>query len=74
MIDNAFNALKGISMRVEKTPCIIMACCVLHNFCELHGIPKHVVQMLGSEVTHSLVLIICIVLKKKNKQKQLVNS
>ncbi len=57
MIDNAFDALKRMLVHVDKTPCINMAYCVLHNFCELHGIPKHVVQMLGSEVTHSLVLI-----------------
>jgi hypothetical protein len=57
MIDNAFDTLKGMLVHVDKTPYIIMACCVLHNYCELHGIPKHVFQMLGSEVTHSLVLI-----------------
>jgi len=56
MINNAFDTLKGMLVHVDKTPCIIMACCVLHNFYELHGISKHV-QMLGSEVTHSLVLI-----------------
>jgi len=43
MIDNVFNTFKSMSVHVDKTPCIIMACCVLDNFCELHYIPKHVV-------------------------------
>jgi hypothetical protein len=28
---------------VDKTPCIIITCCVSQNFCELHGIPKLIV-------------------------------
>jgi hypothetical protein len=50
MIENAFGAfknqwwiLKGILVRVDKAPRIIMACCVLHNFCELHGILEPIV-------------------------------
>jgi len=30
-------------MCVDKSPCIIMACYVLDNFCELHGIPEPIV-------------------------------
>jgi hypothetical protein len=30
-------------VHVDETPHIIMACCVLHNFCELHGILEFIV-------------------------------
>jgi len=30
-------------VHVDKTPCIIITCCVSQNVCELHGIPELIV-------------------------------
>ena len=29
--------LKQNDMFVENVPCVVAACCVLHNICEIHG-------------------------------------
>jgi hypothetical protein len=34
-------------VHVDKTPCIIIKCCVLNNFCEFHGIPEFIVCDIG---------------------------
>ncbi len=51
MIENAFGAFKNqcwifkdMLVHANKTPHIIMACCVLHNFCGLHGIFEPIVR------------------------------
>ncbi len=45
-IENVFGILKNrqrilhcISARVDQTPEIVVACCVLHNYCKLMGLP-----------------------------------
>ena len=45
VIENAFGRLKGRwrrlikknDMSVGNVPCVIAACCILHNLCEIHG-------------------------------------
>jgi hypothetical protein len=44
LIENAFGTLKNrwrilkkINVRVDRAPMITLACCTLHNFCQLQG-------------------------------------
>ncbi len=50
LIENAFGTLKNrwrilkkINASIDRTPLITLACCTLHNFCQLQGMPKLVV-------------------------------
>jgi hypothetical protein len=50
LIENAFGILnnqwrifKKINACVDQAPMITLACCALHNFCQLQGMPKLVV-------------------------------
>ena len=56
MIENAFGALKNrwrilknFNMEVNKAATVTLACCVLHNFCEIYServpLPKDVDQL-----------------------------
>jgi hypothetical protein len=45
-IENIFGILKNrqrilhcINARVDRTPKIVVACCVLHSYCQLMGLP-----------------------------------
>jgi hypothetical protein len=45
-IDNAFETLKNqwkifkkLNAHVDQAPMIILACCTLHKFCQLQGMP-----------------------------------
>jgi hypothetical protein len=61
-------------VHVDKTSHIIMACCVLHNFCELHGILEPILCDIKDGSDQSIgFLTRGIVLEKENKQKQWVN-
>jgi hypothetical protein len=51
LIENAFGTLKNrwrilkkFNVHVDRTPMITLACCMLHNFCQLQGMPKLVVR------------------------------
>ncbi len=51
LIENAFGTfknwwriLKKIYVCVDRTPMITLACCTLHNFCQLQGMPKPMVH------------------------------
>ena len=35
-LKNCWRILKGFNMSVDKAGTITLACCVLHNYCELH--------------------------------------
>ena len=45
VVENAFGRLKARwrrlckrnDMNIENIPCVITACCILHNMCEVHG-------------------------------------
>jgi hypothetical protein len=46
LIDNAFGTLKNqwkifkkLNAHVDQAPMIILACCTLHKFCQLQGMP-----------------------------------
>ncbi len=50
LIENAFGTLKNqwkifkkINVHVDSALMITLACCTLHNFCQLQGMPKPVV-------------------------------
>ncbi len=51
LIENAFGTLKNwwrilkkFNVCVYRTPTITLACCTLHNFCQLQGMPKLMVH------------------------------
>ena len=45
-LKNRWRILKGFNMSVEKAALVTLACCVLHNYCEVH---RHRVHVLADE-------------------------
>jgi hypothetical protein len=43
-LNNQWRILKKINAHVDRAPMITLACCTLHNFCQLQGMPKLVVR------------------------------
>jgi len=43
-LKNGWHILKGFNMSIDKVALVILACCVLHNYCELK---KHRVLVLA---------------------------
>jgi hypothetical protein len=41
---NYWKIFKGMPCRGDKAPRYIIACCVLHNYCQLQGMPKPFVR------------------------------
>jgi hypothetical protein len=58
---------------VDKAPCIIMACYVLDNFCELHGILEPIVHDIKERSDPSIGFDKVNYLQEIEQTKQLVN-
>ncbi len=82
LIENAFGTLKNqwriikiLNVRVDWAPMITLACCMLHNFCQLLGMPKLMVRDVWTQGNPFVSFVgMCISIPQEGERIKAVNE